>query len=530
VGLVLLIACANVANLMLSRATGRTKELAVRTALGAGRVRLMRQLMTETVLLFLGGAAAGVGIAYWTLAWIEAAFPAKIRGYLVNYGEVNLDLQALLYTFGIAFVAGILFGLAPAMSSTKLDVNSMLKEGSGRASGHRHGTRLRKAFVVAEIALAVVIVVCSTLLVESFIGLMRAAPGFQPDNVMVAQLDLPATKYKSPAEIRNFYEQVLERVRALPQTESAGTSESIPFGDCCRTVEVYAVGKPAPPAGQVPGANYSGVTPEYFSTMQIQLLKGRYFTTADGPSAPRAVIINQTLANYFWPHEDPIGRQMRFTQEQVTSTIVGVVEDVELYNSMSARHTREMYVPFAQFPSADAGIVVRSHADRATLADAIRNAVWSVDAAQPVSLVRPLQSLLDEQHAGLQITVKLMGFFSSLALFLGAIGIYAVMAFNVTQRTHEFGIRLALGAPPREVLKLVFGSAMSLAGLGIAIGMIAALGASRTLSSLLVGVSANDPLTFAGTALVLAAVALAACYLPARRAMRVDPMVALRYE
>jgi len=375
-----------------------------------------------------------------------------------------------------------------------------------------------------------VIVICSTLLVESFVGMMRAAPGFQAENVMVTQLDLPATKYESPADIRNFFDQVMERVRALPQTESAGASESIPFGDCCRTVEVYAVGKPAPPAGQIPGAHYSGVTPEYFSTMQIQLLKGRYFTTADGPSAPRAVIINQTLANYFWPHEDPIGRQMRFTQDQVAGTIVGVVEDVELYNSMSGRHPREMYVPFAQFPGRNAGIVVRSHADRATLADAIRNAVWSVDAAQPVSLVRPLQSLMDEQHAGLQITVQLMGFFSSLALFLGAIGIYAVMAFNVAQRTHEFGIRLALGARPREVLKLVVGSALSLAGMGIGIGMIAAFGAARTLSSLLLGVSASDPLTFAGGAVVLAAVALAACYLPARRAMRVDPMVALRYE
>jgi putative ABC transport system permease protein len=530
VGLVLLIACANVANLMLSRATGRTKELAVRTALGAGRGRLMRQLMTETVLLFLGGAAAGVGVAYWTLAWIEAAFPARIRGYLINYGQVSLDLQALLYTFGIAFVAGILFGLAPAMSSTKLDVNSMLKEASGRAAGHRQGTRLRKSFVVTEIALAVVIVICSTLLVESFVGLMRSDPGFQTDNVMVTQLALPPTRYKSPADIRDFFEQVMERVRALPQTESAGASEFIPFGDCCMTTEVYAVGKPAPPAGQVPGAHYSGVTPAYFSTIQIQLIRGRYFTAADGPSAPRVVIINRTLANYFWPHEDPIGRQMRFGRDQETGRIVGVVGDVELYNSMSARHTREMYVPFAQFPSREAGIVVRSRADHATLANAIRNAVWSVDAAQPVSLVRPLQALMDDQHAGLQITVKLMGFFSSLALFLGAIGIYAVMAFNVAQRTHEFGIRLALGAHPREVLKLVFGSALSLAGVGIGIGMIAALGAARTLSSLLVGVSASDPLTFAGSAMVLAAVALAACYLPARRAMRVDPMVALRYE
>jgi putative ABC transport system permease protein len=531
VGLVLLIACANVANLMLARATARTKELAVRTAMGAGRWRLVRQLITETVLLFLGGSVAGVGVAYWTLAWIEAALPAKIRGYLINYGQVSLDLSTLLYTFGIAFAAGIFFGLAPAISSTKLDVHTMLKEASGRASGNRQGARLRKVFVVSEIALAVVIVICSTLLAESFLGMMHAAPGFRPDNVVVAQLSLPSTKYKSPTDIRNFYEQVMDRVRALPQKESAGASESIPFGECCSSVEVFAVGKPAPPVGQVPGAHYSAVTPDYFSTMQIDLLKGRYFTNADGPSSTPTVVINQTLAKYFWPNEDPIGRQLRFTRDhEITATIVGVVQDVELYNSMTGRHSREMYVPFAQAPSTDAGIVVRSRADRAALADAIRNAVWSVDAAQPVSLVEPLQQLMDEQHAGLQITVNLMALFSSLALFLGAIGIYAVMAFNVTQRTHEFGIRLALGARPSEVLKLVFSSALGLAGLGIVIGLVAALGAARLLGSLLLGVSAHDPLTFIGSAVVLAAVAVAACYLPARRAMRVDPMVALRYE
>ena len=361
-----------------------------------------------------------------------------------------------------------------------MDVNSTLKEASGRGVSDRHGTRLRKVFVIAEIALAVVIVICSTLLVKSFEGLMHATPGFQPENVLVTQLTLPSTEYKSATEVRNFFEEVMGRVGALPQVEAAGASEWIPFGDCCRTVEVYAIGKPAPPAGQVPGAEYSGVTPGYFSTMRIQLLKGRYFTTMDGPSAPTAIIINQTLANYFWPHENPIGHQMRFTGDKVTGTIVGVVGDVELYNSMSARHPREMYVPFAQFPGPHAGIVVRSHAGRTALADAIRNAVWSVDAAQPVSPVRPLQSLMDEQQVGLQVTVNLMSVFSGLALFLGAIGVYAVMAFSVARRTHEFGIRLALGARPRELLGLVLGNALCLVGPGIVLGMVAALGFSRT--------------------------------------------------
>jgi putative ABC transport system permease protein len=531
VGLVLLIACANVANLMLSRATGRTKELAVRRALGAGRWRLVRQLITETVLLFLGGSAAGIGVAYWTLAWVEGAIPARIRGYLTNYGQVTLDYQTLLYTFGIAFVAGMIFGLAPAISSTKMDVYSSLKEASGRASSNRQGARLRGVFVVGEIALAVVIVICSTLLVKSLLGLIRAAPGFQPDNVMAAELDLPAAKYKSPVEIRNFYERVMDRVRALPQIESAGASQTIPFGECCSTIEIYAVGKPAPRSGQVPGAHNAAVTPDYLATMQIGLMKGRQFAALDGPTAPPVVIVNQTLANYFWPHEDPIGQKLRFTLDhEVIATIVGVVQDVKLYNSTSGRHDREMYVPFAQFPSSAMGIVVRSHADHATLADAIRQAVWSVDAGQPVSSVRPLQSMMDDMYAGFQVTVKLMGFFSSLALFLGAIGIYAVMAFNVTQRTHEIGIRMALGAEPRQVLKLVLRSAASLAGLGIAIGVVVALGASRFLAALLFGVSATDPFVFVGSALLLSVVAFIACYFPARRAMRVDPMVALRYE
>ena len=532
VGLVLLIACANVANLMLARATGRAKELAMRTALGAGRFRLIRQLVTETVLLFVGASLVGMGVAYWTLAYIEAALPDRVRGYLVNFGQVSLDYQALLYTFAIAFVSGMLFGLAPAISSTRLDVYSMLKESTGQAAGNRRGSRLRAAFVVSEIALAVIIVICSSLLARSFLGLVRAQPGFRPENVLVAETQLPSAKYKTGVDIRNFYDAVMDRVRALPQVEAAGASQYVPFGEaCCSSTAIYAMDKPAPAPGQAPGANYSSVTPDYFHAMQIELIKGREFTASDGPNAPPVAIINQTLANYFWKGEDPVGRKLKFDFDPVqVATVVGVVEDVKLYNSTSARHNREFYLPFEQFPPSQMGIVVRSRTDRATLADAIRNAIWSVDSDEPISTLRPLEGLMDDQYAGFTITVQLMGFFSGLALFLGAIGIYAVMAFNVTQRTHEIGIRVALGANPAQVLRLVLRDALRLSALGIALGVGGALALSSSISSLLYGVGPHDPVMFVGVPLLIAFVALAASYVPARRAMRVDPMVALRYE
>jgi putative ABC transport system permease protein len=543
VALVLLMACANVANLMLARATGRTQELAVRTALGARRLRLVRQLVTETVLLFLIAGGAGLAVAHWTLAWLAAEIPARVRGYLTNHGQVSLDYQTLLYTLSIAFVAGVVFGLAPAISGSKLDVFAMLKEASGRASGDRRGARLRNAFVIAEIALAVVVVVCSAVLARSFLRLIRANPGFRPQNVMAAQLDLPKTKYKSPVEIRNFYDQLTSRLHALPHVDAAAASQYIPFGDCCAAVPVFAADKPAPRPADVPYAEYSAVTPQYFSTMGISLAKGRYFAMGDGPSAPPVIIINQTLANYFWRDKDPIGQKLRFTVDNFerTATVAGIVGDVKLYNSTSAKHDRELYTPFEQFPSRGMGIVVRSSADPSALANAIRGAVWAIDTDQPVSLVRPIQALMDDQYSGFQIVIDLMGFFSALAVFLGAIGIYAVMAFNVTQRTHEIGIRMALGAHPREILRFALRSGAWLTATGIAIGTLGALGASRVLNSLLFGVSdtaegairgrlGGDPLALAGGVFLLVIVAFLACYVPARRAMRVDPLVALRYE
>ena len=545
VALVLLMACANVANLMLARATGRAKELAVRTALGAGRLRLVRQLVTETVLLFVAASCAGVWVAHWTVIWLGNAIPARARGYLMNYGQVSLDYQTLLYTLGIAFVTGVAFGLAPAISGSKLDVFKMLKEASGRASGDVHGRRLRSTFVVSEIALAVVVVVCSALLATKFLGLVSQNPGFQPENVMAAHLDLPKTKYASPAGIRNFYDQVVERLRSTPQIEAAGASQYVPFGECCSSVPVYALDKPAPAAGDVPYAIMSAVTPEYFSTLRIELLKGRFFTPADGPSTASVIVINQTVGRYFWPNGDPVGQKLRFTAGGAdhVATVVGVVQDVKLYNSTSAKHDRELYVPFEQLPASSMGIAVRSSADRSATASAIQSAIWAVDADQPVSLVRPIRTLMDDQYAGFQIVTDLLAYFSALALLLGAIGIYAVMAFNVGQRTHEVGIRMALGADPRDVLRMVLGSAARLVGVGLGIGVGGALVGTRVLNSFLVDFSGDsaahgafsarllsDPAAFACGVLLLVIVAFVACYIPARRAMRVDPIVALRYE
>ena len=527
VALILLIACANVANLMLARATQRTREVAMRAALGATRARIVGQLLTESLLLFLFGGLSGIFCAAWCVNWIESQIPGHVRGYLVNYGYVSLDVTTLCFTLAVALACGLIFGLVPALEISGLDLNRALKEASGRAS--HDGGRFRKGFVAAEIALAAVVLVSSALLIRSFFNELRTDPGFNPGSLMTAQLALPDAKYTTDAMARNFTDAALARIRAVPGVVSAAVASSIPFGGFGRAVEVQALDKPAPQPGQVLGARWSAVSPAYFAVMQMRLLKGRGFTSADGPGTGNVAVIDQTFAQQFWRGENPVGRKLTFGPDHVVCTIVGVVNDVKMYQ-LRGHPERQMYVPLAQFPSHTLGFVARTTGARISVGDAIRNAIWAVDADQPVSAVEQLQTLISIQHAGDSVLNELMVSFGVLALFLCAVGIYGVMAHSVAQRTHEIGIRAALGAQRRDQIRLILGQGTKLALIGLALGIAAALGLTQFLRTFLFGINAADPATFAAVALLLTLVTLAACYIPARRAMRVDPMSALRHD
>ena len=529
VGLILLIACANVANLMLARATNRIKEFAVRGALGATSGRLTRQLLTESLLLFFVGGVAGALFGIWGVRWIESQIPDHVRGYLVNYGHIDLDFTTLGFTMGIALLCGLVFGLAPARENLRQDLNSTLKDAAGQASGSKRSARLRRIFVAAEIALAVVVLISTTLLVRSFILSVRSSPGYNAENVLVAQLALPKTKYAGESRQRNFSEDVLTRIRALPQVAGVGAASSVPFGGFGRWAVLEIPEKAVSQPGDRPGARFTAVSADYFSTMQISLVKGRVFTSADAPGNALAVVINETLARRFWPNQDPIGHELRFGEQRNTCTIVGIVRDIKMYN-LRPRPEPQMYVALAQFPSATLGFVVRTAGNPTTMAAAIRDTIWAVDRDQPISSVEPLETLMAIVDAGNRTLSKLLGFFGALAMFLGVIGIYGVMSDLVSQRTHEIGIRTALGASPLQVMAMVISQGLKLATIGVAVGVLCALGATRPLAAMLYQVRPNDPLTFIVVPIVFALVAAFACYVPARRAMRVDPLVALRYE
>ncbi|MFZ0884090.1 MAG: ABC transporter permease [Candidatus Acidiferrales bacterium] len=529
VGLILLIACANVANLMLARASRRTKEFAVRRALGASRTRLVRQLLTESMLLFTAGGAAGALFGVWGVHWIEDAIPARIRGYLVNYGHASLDATTFAYTFGIALLCGAVFGLAPAFENSGVDVNRSLKEASGQASGSRKGARLRRILVASEVAVAVVVLISTGLLIKDFARIMLGDPGFNPQNVTTADLVIPPSKYASDAQIRTFYDGVMARVSALPEVASAAASQYIPFGDGNQSYTIHVVGRPAALPGEEIGADFSAITPGYFHTMQIGLLRGRAIAAGDGADTPHVVVINDTLARQQFPKEDPLGRQLEIGDKHDICTIVGVVHDVKKF-TLSDRPERQMYISAAQFPSRSMSIVARASNAAPDLPSEIRNAIWAVDGDQPVSTVRPLNDFITERNTPNRIMAQMVSFFGALALLLGAVGIYGVMAQSVQQRIHELGIRMALGASPAEVMQLILGQGLKLTFAGMAFGLLAAAAVTRGLAAILVNVKPNDPFTFIAVAVVFTLVALAACYIPARRAARVDPMVALRYE
>ncbi|MGA2326517.1 MAG: ABC transporter permease [Bryobacteraceae bacterium] len=521
VALVLLIACANVANLLLARAGERQKEIAMRTALGAGRARILRQLLTESLLLGVVGGALGLLLAWWGVRLLPLVAPERYP----FLKQTAIDLRVLCFTGLASLATGLMFGLAPALAASRAQVFETLKEG-GRGSGESRGrNRFRSALVVVEVALALLLIVGASLLMRSLVRLQDSKPGFNPNGLLTASISLPPSKYPESAQRVAFFHQLLDRVEALPGVEAASITNLLPLSGMNVGMGVLIEGQPPPRPGEMPIVFARVVDRRYFQAMQVPLQRGRLFTERDA-GAPRVAIVNETMARRFWPGQDPIGK--RFGNSRDWITVVGVVGDMK-HTSITQAPDAEYFEPYPQGPRSEMVLAVRTAADPMRLAPALRNAVLELDPDQPVSRVVAMSRRLSDSIAPQRFSALLLGIFALVALALAAVGIYGVISFSVTRRTHEIGVRLALGARRNDVLGMVVLDAVGLALIGVAIGVAGGLALTRLLGSLLYGVSATDPVIFAAVSLVLTAVAALASFLPARRAARVDPIVALRY-
>jgi putative ABC transport system permease protein len=525
VGLILLIACANIANLLLARGAARQREVALRSALGASRLRLLRQLLTETLLLALAGGAAGLLLAQWGVDALVALNP----GELPTAQKIGLDGRVLGFSLGLSALTGVVFGLVPALQLSKTDVTRALKEGSRGGGEGRQRARLRGAFVVAQVALSLVLLVSAGLLLNSFYRLLSASPGFDPQNLLTMEYRMPKNRYAKGEQQWTFHREVVERVGRLPGVESAAVVRGLPFSGNGFTVTYAVPGQSPPPPGQEPKTLENAIDPNYLTTVGLPLIRGRNFTHADGPDAPPVILVNRTLAEKVWPGEDPLGKQLELPDAKVTASVVGVVGDAKQFD-IGEPQRPQVYTAYAQNPHIFGTLVVRSRVEPLSLAESVKKTVWSVDPEQPVWKVRTVERLIEMNVAGRRFVLTLMACFAALAVLLTALGLYGVISYTVAQRTHEIGVRVALGARGRDVLRLVLGQGMRLVLVGLALGLAGAFAATRLMQGLLYGVTATDPATYGLVALLLAAVALLACYLPARRATRVDPLVALRYE
>jgi putative ABC transport system permease protein len=529
VAFVLLIACANVANLMLARASGRQKEIALRAALGASRWRIIRQLLTESSIVALIGGALGILVAVWGIDALRVANPGDAAKFAPGWHQLGINVTVLVFTIGLSLLSGLLFGLAPALQVSKPDLNSALKDSNRQSSGRSH--RLRSSLVVFEVALSLILLVGAGLFFRSFVTLFKTDPGFNPDNLLTMSLVLSSEKYKDEAQTGAFYAELVQRVKAKPGVQSAAAVNHLPLGSSNSSDAYLVDGEAKPAPGDENIGRYRVCTPDYFTTMQIPILRGRAFTDADKAGAPPVIIVNETLARKHWPGQDAIGKRIRFDAPPDRAPwmeVVGVIKDVK--HDLLDEVSPEYYLPQAQDVWRSMIIVARTAVDPASLAGSIRQEAWAIDKDQPVFDVRTMQEVRS-LSVGLQKFNSLMiGIFALVALLLASIGIYGVMAFAVTQRTQEIGIRMALGARAPDVLKLVVVNGMRLAVLGLVIGLVASWALTRFISSLLYGVTPTDPLTFSVVSVCLLAAAFLACYLPARRATKVDPLEALRYE
>jgi putative ABC transport system permease protein len=529
VGFVLLIACANVANLLLSLATSREKEIAVRAALGARRTRIVRQLLTESLLLALLGSALGLGFAWLGIKALMLISPKD----LVSFQSVSLNMTVLLWTLGVSILTGIIFGLAPALHISRLNLNDSLKDGgkseSGQASGSR---RLRSALVVSEIALAVVLLASAGLLIRSFIRLQQVDRGFQTDNILTMVVRLPDAKYPQDAQVVAFFNQALEKVRQLPSVRSAGMVNHLPlYGGLGSNTGFKILGRPEPPPGQGPSTDVRVVDSEYFTTMGIPLLRGRNFTSDELREPRQKILINEVLARTYFASEDPIGQRLDvgMFEKPTPAEIIGVVGNVR-YDSLVDESPPAVYFPHPDLAYSFMTLVVRTGGEPAAIAPAIQREIRTLDPNQPVSDLRTMNQVMSEWVSRSRFNTLLLGLFAGLATLLSAVGIFGVMNYSVALRTRELGLRLAVGAQPRQVLLLVLKQGLLLTIAGVILGLAAAFALTRLLSGLLFGVAAVDVTTFATISLLLVVVSLLACYLPARRAMRIDPLTALRYE
>jgi predicted permease len=532
---VLLIACCNVANLLLARGAGRAGEFAVRKALGAGQWRLIRQLLTENLLISLGGGALGLLFAFWGNKGLLALAPPSLVRSTPGLAVAAVDVRVLAFTFACALATTLFFGLAPALQSTRSRDSEALKDAGRNSLQSSQSGRFRGVLVIAEIAFAMVLLTGAGLMIRTLAGLSRVNLGFNPANVLTLRVPLSGARYTQPQARAEFWRQAVASVEALPGVESASVARGLPMEGWAGQFFTIAE-QPNPQAGQVPDANYVVVGPGYFRTLEILLRKGRYFDEHDTQSADRVVIVNEELARRYWPGQDPLGKRLRTgapTSKEPWLTVIGVVGNV-LTRGPDAGLLPELYIPYQQYPwlLAPEHLVVRAAAavNPASLAQAVVQKIQVLDKDQPATDVRTMEQIARETTGQERMVMSLLGAFAALALVLSALGLYSVLSYAVAQRTREIGVRVALGAQRHEVLQLVVGGGARLAILGIAVGITGSLALTQLMTDLLFGVRATDPPTFVGAAILLAAVSITACYIPARRAMRVDPMVALRYE
>jgi len=527
VAFVLLISCINVTNLLLTRATDRQKEIAVRLALGASRARLLRQLVAESMLLTLSGAGLGLFFANSITAALLALMPAEIP----RVHTIDLNPSVLTFAMELALLTGLFFGIVPALAASRTNVNTTLKEGGRSGTQGREHNRVRSALVVVEVSLAMVLLVGAGLLLRSFQRVLETDPGFQPEHVLTASLSLPEFQYKSDAQVRSFYQRLMERLRQLPGVQTAGGSTDLPLNagwNHLFTPEGYQ----PPPGANLNFCNHSVILGQYLQTMGVPLLRGRFFTEQDNDRSTRVLIVSESLARRYWPNEDAIGKRLKWgpaESKDVWLTIVGIVGDVK-QGALEVETTPHTYEPFLQNTVSSLNVAIRASVDPASLTSALRTTVWAADPQLAVAQLHTMDQVISQSTTPRRFNLFLLAGFAFLALILSAIGIYGVIAYSVVRRVHEIGIRMALGAQRADVMRLVVGQGLLLLGTGVVVGIFGALALTRALASFLYGIRPTDPATFACVVVILAGVAFVACYIPARRATKVDPMIALRYE